>query len=59
MKRSNLRIIKIEEGEESRAQRDRNIFNKIIEKKKKNFTSLKKEIAINIQEIYRLPNKLD
>jgi hypothetical protein len=35
MKRSNLRIIKIEEGEESRAQRDRNIFNKIIEKKKK------------------------
>ena len=32
------------------------IFNKIIEE---NFSNLKKEMAINIQEAYRTPNRLD
>ena len=32
------------------------IFNKIIEE---NFTSLKKEMPMNIQEAYRTPNRLD
>jgi hypothetical protein len=33
-----------------------NIFNKIIEE---NFPNLKKEMTMNIQEIYRTPNRLD
>jgi hypothetical protein len=33
-----------------------NIFNKIIEE---NFPSLKKEMPINIQEAYRIPNRLN
>ena len=33
-----------------------NIFNKIIEE---NFTNLKKEMPMNIQEAYRSPNRLD
>jgi hypothetical protein len=32
-----------------------NIFNKIIEE---NFTNLKKEMPMNIQEAYRTPNRL-
>jgi hypothetical protein len=32
------------------------IFNKIIEE---NFPNLKKEMPMNIQEVYRTPNKLD
>ena len=53
MKRPNLKIIGIEEGEESELKGPENIFNKIIEE---NFPNLKKEMAINVQEAYRTPN---
>jgi hypothetical protein len=33
-----------------------NIFNKIIEE---NFPNLKKEMPMNIQEVYKTPNRLD
>jgi len=56
MIRSNLRIIGIEESEDSQIKGPVNIFNKIIEE---NFPNLKKEMAINIQEAYRTPNTLD
>jgi len=56
MRRSNLRIIGIEESEDSHLKGPVNIFNKIIEKI---FPNLKKEIHINIQEAYRTPNILD
>jgi hypothetical protein len=39
MKRSNLRIIRIEEGEDAQDRRPENIFNKIIEE---NFPNLKR-----------------
>ena len=47
MKRSNLSIVGIEEGEDSQLKGPENIFNKIIEE---NFPNLKKETAINIQQ---------
>ena len=53
MKRPNLRIIGIEEGEESQLKGPENIFNKIIEE---NFPNLKEEMVINVQEAYRTPN---
>ena len=53
MKRPNLKIIGIEEGEESQLKGPENIFNKIIEE---NFPNLKKEMAIKVQEAYRTPN---
>ena len=56
MKRPNLRIIGIEEGEESQLQGPENILNKIIEE---NSPNLKKEMPINIQEAYRTPIRLD
>ena len=56
MRRSNLRIIGIEESEDSQLKGLVNIFNKIIEE---NFPNLKKELPINIQEAYRTPNRLD
>jgi len=56
VKRSNLRIIGIEESEDSQLKGPVNIFNKIIEE---NFPNLKKEMPINIQEVYRTPNRLD
>ncbi|KAL6042861.1 hypothetical protein STEG23_007546, partial [Scotinomys teguina] len=56
MKRPNLRIIGIEEGEEYQLKGTENIFNKIIEE---NFPNLKKEPPIKIQEAYRTPNRLD
>ena len=49
MKRPNLRVIGIK-GEESQLQGSENIFNKIIEG---NFSNLKKEMLINIQEAHR------
>jgi hypothetical protein len=53
MKRPNLRIIRIEEGEESQLQgSEKNILNKTIEE---NFPNLKKEMALNIQEAHRTP----
>jgi hypothetical protein len=56
MRRPNLRIIGIEESEDSQLKGPVNIFNKIIEE---NFPNLKKEIPMNIQEAYRTPNRLD
>jgi hypothetical protein len=53
MKRPYLRIIGIEEGEDSQFNGPENIFDKIIE----NFPNLKK--AINVQEAYRTSNRLD
>lgn len=55
IKRQNLRIIGIEEKEDSLLQGPENVFNKIIEE---NFPKLK-ERPIRIQEAYRTPNKLD
>ena len=56
MRRPNLRIIGIEESEDSQLKGPVNSFNKIIEE---NFPNLKKEMPINIQEAYRTPNRLD
>ena len=47
MRRSNLRIIGIEESEDSQLKGPVNIFNKIIEE---NFPNLKKEMPINIKK---------
>ena len=47
MRRPNLRIIGIEESEDSQLKGPVNIFNKIIEE---NFPNLKKEMLTNIQE---------
>lgn len=55
IKRQNLRIIGIEEKEDSLLQGPENVFNKIIEE---NFPKLK-ERPIRIQEAHRTPNKLD
>jgi hypothetical protein len=56
MRRPNLRIIGTEESKDSQLKGPINIFNKIVEE---NFHSLKKEMSINIQEAYRIPNRLD
>jgi hypothetical protein len=56
MRRTNLRIIGIEESEDSQLKSPIKILNKIIEE---NFPNLKKEMPINIQEAYRNPNRFD
>ena len=56
MRRPNLRIISIQESEDSQFKGPVNIFNKIIIE---NFPNLKKEMPMNIQEAYRTPNRLD
>jgi len=56
MRRTKLRIIGIEENEDSRLKGLVNIFNKIIED---SFPNLKKERTMIIQEAYRSPNRLD
>ncbi|MBV2134755.1 hypothetical protein KRX52_18445, partial [Pseudomonas sp. MAP12] len=56
MKRPNLRIIGIEEGEETQLKGAENIFNKIIEE---NFPNLKKDMPMKVQEAYRMPNRVD
>jgi hypothetical protein len=56
MRRSNLRMIGIEESEDSQLKGPVDIFNKIIEE---NFYNLNKEMPINIQEAYRTPSRLD
>jgi hypothetical protein len=56
MRRPNLRIIDIDEKEDFQLKGPLNIFNKIIEE---NFPNLKKEMPMNIQEAYRIPNTLD
>jgi hypothetical protein len=56
MRRSNLKIICIEESQNSQLRGTVNIFNKIVEE---NFPNLRKEMPRNIQEAYRTPNRLD
>ena len=56
MRRPNLRIICIEESKDSLLNRPINIFNKIIEE---NFPKLRKEMLMNMQEIYGTANTLD
>jgi hypothetical protein len=54
MKGPNLRIIGIQEREDSQFKGPASIFNRIIEE---NFPNLKKMKPINIQETYRKPNR--
>jgi hypothetical protein len=56
MIKPNLRIIGINKKEDLQLKWPVNIFNKIIEE---NFSNLKKEMPMNIQEAYRTPNSLD
>jgi hypothetical protein len=56
MRRPNLWIIRVDENEDFQLKGPANIFSKIIEE---NFTNLKKGMAMNIQEAYRTPNRLD
>jgi hypothetical protein len=53
MRRSNLRIIGIEESEDSQLKGPVKIFNKNIEE---NSPNLNKKMLMNIQEVYRTPN---
>jgi hypothetical protein len=55
MRRSNLLIIGVDENEDFQLKGPANIFKKIIEK---SFPYLKKEMPMNIQEAYRIPNRL-
>lgn len=55
MKRSNLTIIEIEEGEVVQLKRTENLLNKIIEKI---FPNLKKDMPMKGQKAYRAPNRL-
>jgi hypothetical protein len=55
MRRPNLRIIGIEESEDSELKGPVNILNKIIEE---NFPNQKKEMPMSIQKMYRSPNRL-
>jgi predicted nuclease with TOPRIM domain len=57
IKRPNLRIMGIAEGEEVQAKGMRNIFNKIITENY--FPNLEKTMPIQIQEASRTPNRLD
>jgi hypothetical protein len=56
IRRPNLQIIGIDEDEDFQLKGPVNIFNKIIEE---NLPNLKKEMTMNIQESYRIPNRLD
>ena len=56
MRRPNLRIIGGKEKEDFQLKGPVNVFNKIIEE---NFTNLKREMPINIQEAYRTANRLE
>jgi hypothetical protein len=55
IKRPNLRIMGIEEGEEVQAKGRHNIFNKITE----NFPNLEQTMLIQVQEASRTPNRPD
>jgi hypothetical protein len=55
IKRPNLRIMDIEEGEEVQAKGICNIFNKKITE---NFQNLEKAMPIQVQETSRTPNNL-
>ena len=54
MRRSNLRIVGIEDNEDFQLKGPLNIFNKIIEG---NIPNLKKEVPMNTQEAYKIPNR--
>jgi hypothetical protein len=56
IKRPNLRIMGIKQGEEVQAKGIHNIFNKIITE---NFLNLEKTMPIQLQEASRTPNRLD
>jgi chromosome segregation ATPase len=56
IKRPNLIIMGIEEGEEVQSKEIHNIFNKIITK---NFPNVEKECPIEVQESSKTPNRLD
>jgi chromosome segregation ATPase len=56
IKKPNLRIMGIEEGEEVKAKGIPNIVNKIITE---NFPNLEKTMPIQVQEDSRTPNRLD
>jgi hypothetical protein len=56
IKRPNLRIMGIEEGEEVQEKRMCNIFNKIITE---NFPNLEKTMLIQVEETFRTPNRPD
>jgi hypothetical protein len=56
MRKPNLQIIGVEKKEDFQLKGPANIFNKII---KENLPNLKKEMPMNIQEAYRIPNRLD
>jgi hypothetical protein len=56
MRRPSLWIIGVDKNEDSQLKGPVNIFNKIIEE---NFLNLKKEMAMNIQEAYSTPSRLD
>jgi hypothetical protein len=56
IKRPNLRIIGIEEGEEVQPKRIHNLFDKTITE---NFPNIEKTIPMQVQEASRTPNRLD
>jgi hypothetical protein len=56
MRRPNLQKIGVSENEDFQLKGLVNIFNTIIEE---NFPNLKKEMLMNIQEAYRIPNRMD
>jgi methyl-accepting chemotaxis protein len=56
MKRPNIKMIGIEESEDSQLKGPVHIFNKITEE---NFPNLKKDMSMNIQEMYRTQKRLD
>jgi hypothetical protein len=56
IKRQNLRIRGIEEGEEVQAKGFHNIFNEIITE---NFPNHEKVLIIQVQAASRIPNRLD
>jgi predicted transcriptional regulator len=55
IKRPNLQVMDIEEGEEVQAKGMHNIFNKITAE---NFPNLEKELSIQVQEASRALNRL-
>ena len=56
MRRPNLRIMGIEEGEEYQIRGTVNMFNKIVEE---NIPTLKNKMIMSIKEAFRTPNRLD
>jgi hypothetical protein len=56
MRRPNLQIMGVEEGEEIQTKGIDNLFNRIIAE---NFPNLEKERVTQMQEVYRTPNHQD